>query len=113
MPISVNLRAAEKIGFEVRDVENLREHYMLTLRQWVRRLEERADEARKRTNDFTYRVYRSYMAASALLFKVGKLNLYQTLLAKPERGDSRLPLTAQDWYRIDRRAGRRRLGFRA
>ena len=29
-------------GFEVRDVESLREHYALTLRHWVRRLEEGA-----------------------------------------------------------------------
>ncbi len=28
----------------------------------------------------------------------GRLNVYQTLLAKPDHGASRLPLTRADWY---------------
>src|SRR4051794_28946647 len=46
VPINATLRAAESVGFEVRDVESMREHFALTLRHWVRRLEERAEEAR-------------------------------------------------------------------
>ncbi len=98
VPLHVNLRAAEKTGFEVRDVESLRDHYVLTLRHWVRRLEEHADEARALTDEFTYRVYRAYMSASVHLFKICKLNLYQALLAKTDRGRSGLPLTREDWY---------------
>jgi cyclopropane-fatty-acyl-phospholipid synthase len=41
---------------QVRDVESLREHYMLTLRHWVRRLEEHEGEARSLTSDVTYRI---------------------------------------------------------
>ena len=37
--------AMEAAGFEVRDVENLREHYASTLRHWVANLERRWDEA--------------------------------------------------------------------
>ena len=36
--INVSLRAAVEAEFEVRDVESLRDHYALTLPQWVRRL---------------------------------------------------------------------------
>ena len=32
LPVSFTLRHAEQRGFEVRDVEGLREHYPLTLR---------------------------------------------------------------------------------
>ncbi len=46
VPISTTLRVAEEAGFEVRDVESLREHYALTLRHWVRRIEERYEQAR-------------------------------------------------------------------
>ena len=99
LPINSTLRAAETSGFEVRDVESLREHYMLTLRHWVRRLEAHAEEARKLTNDVTYRVWRLYMSGSAHGFQNGSNNIYQTLLAKPDRGDSSLPLTRADWYR--------------
>jgi cyclopropane-fatty-acyl-phospholipid synthase len=96
--ISNTLQAAEASGFEVRDVESLREHYALTLRHWVRRLEAHADEARNLTNDVTYRIWRLYMSASAYAFQVGRNNIYQALLAKPDRGNSRLPLTRADWY---------------
>jgi len=99
LPISTSLRAAELSGFEVRDVESLREHYALTLHHWVRRLEARAEEARRITNDATYRIWRLYMAGAAHGFRTGRLNLYQTLLARPRDGDTGLPLTRDDWYR--------------
>ncbi|MBZ5570171.1 MAG: cyclopropane-fatty-acyl-phospholipid synthase family protein [Acidobacteriia bacterium] len=98
-PINESLRAAEIGGFEVRDVESLREHYTLTLKRWVHRLEEHAEQARRITNDSTYRIWRLYMAGSAHRFASGRVNIYQTLLAKPEHGDSRLPLARDDWYR--------------
>ncbi len=99
-PIHTSLRAAELSGFEVRDVESLREHYGMTLHHWVRRLEAHAEEARRVTDDTTYRVWRLYMAGAAHAFRSGRLNVYQTLLVKPQRGESGLPLTREDWYRI-------------
>lgn len=98
VPISNTLRAAEMSGFEVRDVESLREHYALTLRHWVARLEAHAEEARHYTSEITYRIWRLYMAASIYSFLTGRANIYQTLLAKPDHGRSRLPLTRTDWY---------------
>jgi cyclopropane-fatty-acyl-phospholipid synthase len=65
VPISTSLRAAELSGFEVRDVESLREHYALTLCHWVRQLEANAEQARRITDDTTYRIWRLYMAGSA------------------------------------------------
>ena len=98
VPIATSIGAAEGRGFEVRDVESLREHYALTLGHWVRRLEARADEARRITDETTYRVWRLYMSGSAHGFRTGRLNVYQTLLSKPELGESGLPLTRADWY---------------
>lgn len=98
-PISVSLEVAEQVGFEVRDVESLREHYELTLREWVRRLDAARDEAIAATDEATYRIWRLYMAGSALAFREGKINVYQTLLVKPDTaGRSGLPLTRADWY---------------
>lgn len=99
LPISTSLKAAELSGFELRDIESLREHYALTLHHWVRRLQSHADEARQITSDTTYRIWRLYMAGAAHGFRSGRLNLYQTLLAKPVDGRSGLPLTRDDWYR--------------
>ena len=93
------ISAAEGAGFEVRDVESLREHYAMTLRHWVRSLEEKRDEAIALVGDRTYRVWRLYMAASANAFAKAKINIIQTLLAKPdERGHSNIPLTRDDLY---------------
>jgi cyclopropane-fatty-acyl-phospholipid synthase len=99
VPINTTLSAAEGAGFEVRDVESLREHYALTLRAWVRRLEAQHNPALRTVDEPTYRVWRLFMSGSAHGFDVGSLNVYQTLLVKPDdQGRSRLPLTREDWY---------------
>ncbi|MCD6286424.1 MAG: class I SAM-dependent methyltransferase [Anaerolineae bacterium] len=98
VPISRTLQAAEEAGFEVRDVESLRDHYALTLRHWVRRLEAHHDEALRFVDEPTYRVWRLFMSGSAYGFTAGQLNVYQALLVKPdEKGQSGLPLTRADW----------------
>jgi cyclopropane-fatty-acyl-phospholipid synthase len=100
VPINTTLSAAEEAGFEVRDVESLREHYALTLRHWVRRLEAGHAEALRHVDEHTYRVWRLYMSGSAHGFTSRRLNVYQALLAFPDsRGQSGLPLTRADWYR--------------
>jgi cyclopropane-fatty-acyl-phospholipid synthase len=98
VPIGTMMRAAEQAGFEVRDVENLREHYALTCGHWVRGMEEHAEEARRLVDEVTYRIWRLQMAGSEYYFRRGWLDLYQTLLVKSEQGQSGLPLTRADWY---------------
>ena len=80
-------------------MENLREHYALTVHHWLRRLEAHAAEARDITNDTTYRIWRLYLAAGGHRFRSGRLNLYQMLLVKSAHGGSGVPLTRADWYR--------------
>ena len=105
-PLPIMLRAAESAGFEIRDVENLREHYALTLRHWLRRLERHHAEALSFVDEATYRVWRLYLAGSAHGFRRGHIAVYQTLLAKLDSsGQTKLPLTREDWY-IQSRAGR-------
>jgi cyclopropane-fatty-acyl-phospholipid synthase len=98
VPLADTLRTAEESGFETRDVENLREHYTLTLRHWLHGLEAQEQEARRLTDELTYRIWRLYIAGSAYYFATGRLGLYQSLLVKPDRGRSGLPLTREDWY---------------
>lgn len=97
VPVSTTVRVAEECGFEVRDVENLREHYALTLRHWAERLEAHHDEVCRLTDETTYRIWR-LMCSSAEGFERGQLSLCQTLLSRPDQGRSRLPLTRADWY---------------
>ena len=98
-PLPIMLRAAESAGFEIRDVENLREHYALTLRHWLGRLETHHAEALSFVDEATYRVWRLYLAGSAHGFRRGHIAVYQTLLAKLDSsGQTKLPLTREDWY---------------
>ncbi len=93
------ISAAEAAGFEVRDAESLREHYAMTLRHWVRSLEEKRADAIALVGDHTFRVWRLYMAASANAFSKAAINVLQTLLAKPDaHGHSNIPLTRDDLY---------------
>jgi cyclopropane-fatty-acyl-phospholipid synthase len=90
---------AERVGFEVRDVENLREHYVRTLRAWVANLESRYEEVVRITDERTYRIWRLYMAGSAQGFNRGRMGLFQTLLAKPDaHGHAGVPMTRRDLY---------------
>jgi len=100
VPLPLMLEAAAEAGLEIRDVESMREHYALTLRHWVRRLEERKEEARRHVDEATYRIWRLYMAGSSHNFDLGYISIYQTLLAKltPE-GKSQATATRGAWYR--------------
>jgi cyclopropane-fatty-acyl-phospholipid synthase len=91
----------EAAQFEIQDVENLRIHYARTLRHWVSRLEAHHDQATIFVSEATYRVWRLYMAASALEFESGGTAIYQILASR--RPNARpyaqpVPLTRQDLY---------------
>ena len=91
-PLGVMVGALEEAGLEVRDVESLREHYGLTLRAWVANLESRWDEAVALSSPGRARVWRLYMAGSALAFESGRLGVNQVLAVRPgPRGISGMP----------------------
>ena len=97
--ISQMLAPAEAQGFEVGDVESLREHYALTLRNWIGNLESNYDRCLELKDERTYRTWRLYMAASVQGFESGRINVYQSLLSKGDNGASEVPLTRKDLYR--------------
>jgi cyclopropane-fatty-acyl-phospholipid synthase len=96
------IAAAESSGFDTRDVENLREHYAMTLRHWIRRLESSAAAIVGLVGERAYRTWRLYMSGCASRFATGRMALDQVLLAKPDpRGQVSLPLTRADLYAGD------------
>ncbi|MFF5519711.1 class I SAM-dependent methyltransferase [Streptomyces coeruleorubidus] len=97
-PIGVTVAQLERAGFEVRDVESIREHYALTLRRWVARLEADWQRAVQLTSPGRARVWRLYMAASALAFEHNRIGVNQVLAVRtPESGESGMPLRARTW----------------
>ncbi|MFZ6020635.1 MAG: class I SAM-dependent methyltransferase [Chloroflexota bacterium] len=99
VPVSEANFIAETAGFEVRDVENLREHYALTLRHWVRRLEDQHEEAVQLVGESVYRTWRLYMSFCVLGFETGQTNINQSLLAKPVNGKVNLPMSRAYLYK--------------
>ena len=82
-PMSTMVDVLESAGFEVRDVESLREHYEYTLRAWVQNLERNWDQAVALSSAGRARVWRLYMAGSALAFQSNRLGVNQVLAVKP------------------------------
>ncbi|MDV3126428.1 cyclopropane-fatty-acyl-phospholipid synthase family protein [Mycobacterium sp. 21AC1] len=93
-PVATMIDALEQAGFEVRDVESLREHYAQTLRAWVSNLENNWDAAVRLSSAGRARIWRLYMAGSALGFTANRLGINQVLAVKCEgNGRSGMPST--------------------
>jgi cyclopropane-fatty-acyl-phospholipid synthase len=84
------VRVAEDVGFEVLDVENLRPHYAMTCRHWVRRLVESEQHCLETVGSRAYRIWVVYLSASALSFEEGGTDVCQVLLAKRSSRTRRL-----------------------
>jgi len=96
-PLSTMVDVLETAGFEVRDVESLREHYALTLREWVTNLERDWDRAVALSSPGRARIWRLYMAGSALGFESNRLGVNQVLAVRTAPGGrSGLPRTRGD-----------------
>lgn len=102
-PLATMVDALESAGFEVRDVESLREHYALTLRAWVANLEREWDRAVTLGGAGRTRVWWLYMAGAALQFQFNQIGVNQVLAVSPAPGGvSGMPLTRANLLGQDR-----------
>ncbi len=98
VPLCETIQHAEQAGFEVRDVENLREHYVQTLRLWVDGLQKNATSILADVSEEVYRIWLLYMAGSAVAFERGDISVNQVLLRRPARESVSVPRTREHWY---------------
>ena len=85
----------------MRDVESLREHYALTLKNWLQRYEAHTDTILDMMGPQGYRQWRIYLAGARWVFESGYNSIHQALLYKSLDGRTAhgyLPLTRDDWY---------------
>jgi len=89
----------EMSGFEVHDVEALREHYALTCQHWYRELMSRKEEAIAFVGEEKFRMWALYLAGVAIGFTDGSMHICQVVASKRvAKGASGLPLTRADLY---------------
>ena len=79
LEVGTIISAIQEEGPEVREVQSLREHYARTLRAWVANLETRWDDAQMLAGPGRARVWRLYMAASAIGFEQNRTSVHQVL----------------------------------
>ena len=86
----------EPNGLSVLDVENLRLHYALTLREWLRRFEQHAQEVEERFDERFVRAWRLYLSGSIAAFRAGSLQLFQVLFQRA--GSNRVAMSRRHLY---------------
>jgi cyclopropane-fatty-acyl-phospholipid synthase len=82
-PLGATVALVERAGFEVRDVQTMREHYVWTVRSWLRTLHERRDEVVRLAGDEQYRVWQLYLTGAALAFEENRMGVHQILAVRP------------------------------
>ena len=84
--------AMQRAGFEIRDLESLREHYAKTLRAWIANLDKNWSDIVAQVGDARARAWKLYMAGSVVGFDDGGNNVHQVLGVLPDSdGTSGMP----------------------
>lgn len=97
--LGMSVENLEGHGFEVHDVENLREHYGRTCRLWATRLIDNFDKAVAEVGYRKARLWVLYLAGCALAFERGTVQINQTVASKRKRGITAVPQTRADIYK--------------
>ncbi len=90
------LEVLEPPGFAVLDVENLRLHYALTLKHWLRRFEDASDKVAQMYDERFVRAWRVYLSGSQAAFNSGQMQLFQVLFARQRTNE--IPWTRDYLY---------------
>jgi cyclopropane-fatty-acyl-phospholipid synthase len=93
--LSETLAASEKVKLIHSDIENLRLHYALTLREWYARVQANRDKIVAQYGDRFYRMWIFYLAGATAAFESGGMCNYQIQYVRNRRS---LPIT-RDYIR--------------
>jgi cyclopropane-fatty-acyl-phospholipid synthase len=91
-PLAETAAFVAAAGFEIRDIEAMREHYVVTVRRWLAQFEANVAQARAMIGEQQTRIWRLYLVGGALSFEEGRMGVDQILAVKPSvDGDSAMP----------------------
>lgn len=96
--LGMTTAALGRHGFEVLDVQTLREHFERTLRIWSQRLYDNRERAAALAGAPRTRLWLVYFALFARGFQRGAVNVHQTVARRHRPGPSGLPLDRAHLY---------------
>ncbi len=82
MPLNWDLRRIEKVGFEVHSVENIGNHYHITIKRWHENWLGNKEKVLEKYGERIYRIYEIFLAWSVLITKIGGSSAYQIVCHK-------------------------------
>ena len=82
-PLWQTVRHLQNEGFEVLDVEAMREHYVRTVEHWIETFEANYDRFVALQSEEVARVWRLYLVGGGLAFEEGRMGVDQLLAVKP------------------------------
>lgn len=96
VPAGFIVSTMQDVGFEARHMDDFREHYAMTLRDWGANLDANWDAAVAEVGERTAKIWALYMAGSRLGFETNQIQLHQVLGVKLDGESSNMPLLP-DW----------------
>jgi len=84
-PVGETVALVEAAGFEVVDVQAMREHYVTTIRAWLDNFEQNLPAITGLLTPEQVRVWRLYLAGGALSFEDGRMGVDQILAVRAGR----------------------------
>jgi cyclopropane-fatty-acyl-phospholipid synthase len=88
--LSETLAASEKVKLIASDIETLRLHYAMTLREWYARVQSHRDAIVAQYDERFYRMWIFYLAGATAAFESGGMGNYQIQFTRDRRA---LPIT--------------------
>ncbi|MEM6726156.1 MAG: cyclopropane-fatty-acyl-phospholipid synthase family protein [Bacteroidota bacterium] len=82
MPLNWDLRRIEKVGFEVHSVENIGNHYSMTIQRWYDNWLSNKEKVLEKYGERIFRIYEIFLAWSVIIARHGGSSAYQIVCHK-------------------------------
>ena len=82
MPLHWDLTKIERVGFEVHSVENIGNHYSITINHWYNNWLSNKEKVLEKYGERTFRIYEVFLAWSVLIGRHGGSSAYQIVCHK-------------------------------
>jgi len=82
MPLNWDLQRIEKVGFEVHSVENIGNHYSITINRWYDNWLSNKEKVLEKYGERIFRIYEIFLAWSVIIARQGSSTAYQIVCHK-------------------------------